>query len=97
MDKFETTSISIAGAPTIEFRVHGDTCRAELAGATLYAEVCDQGADLRLTAADGEVLASLVVLPRAHRNLTENVTDVGAALLWSHWRYTQANSVDATP
>jgi len=23
-------------------------------------------------------------------NLTENVTDIGSALLWSHWRWVQS-------
>lgn len=88
---FTHKTVSIAGAPDITFEIRGETCRAELGGAKLYAEACADGADLRLTDARGEVLADLLVRPRAHRNLTENVTDIGAALLWSHWRYLQAD------
>jgi hypothetical protein len=93
---FTTESISIAsdGAPSIAFNFDGDTCRAELAGAKLYAEVRTSGvdADLRLTDHDGEVLADIVVNQRAHRDLTENVIDVASALLWSRWRWVQASS-----
>lgn len=91
-NEFTVPSVSISGAPTIEFHVRGDTCRAECAGAKLYAETrSDGGADLRITDAKGEVLADLVVNPRSHRDLTENLVDIGSALLWSHWRFTQAS------
>lgn len=85
-------SVSIAGAPTIEFRFAGDTVTAELAGARLYAEVTrvDDEADLRVTDADGFVLANLVVKPCTEVNLTENVIAIGSALLWSYWRFRQA-------
>lgn len=94
---FTVTSVSISGAPDITFRFHGDTCRAELAGATLYVEGGrkDGGADLRLTDASGEVLADLVVNERAHRTMTENVVDIGSALLWSHWRHQQSASSES--
>ena len=83
-------SVSIAGAPTIEFRFAGDTVTADLAGAHLYAEASgEEQADMRITDATGFVLANLVVKGRAERNLTENVMDIGSALLWSHWRYVQ--------
>jgi hypothetical protein len=86
----------IAGAnPPLKFLVRGDTIRAELDGAKLYAEVCDKGADLRLTAADGGVLADLIVRPFGEGNLTENVVDVGAALMWSHWRFVQLETAAA--
>ena len=75
--------------PALTFRVRGDTIRAELDGAELYAEACDQGADMRLTAKDGKILADLIVKPFGE-NLTECVVDVGSALLWSHWRYLEA-------
>lgn len=91
---FTTESVSIAsdGAPSIIFNVDGDTMRAELAGATLYAEVRrdERSANLRLTDHDGEILADIVVNERTHCNLTDNVTDIGSALLWSHWRRAQA-------
>lgn len=81
-------SVSTSGAPTIAFEFAGETCTAELAGAQLRAEVRSDGrCDLRLTDAAGEVLADLVVNDRSHRNMTENVMDIGSALLWSHWRY----------
>lgn len=91
---FKVTSVSISGAPDIEFHFNGDTCRAELAGASLYVEGGrkDGGADMRLTDATGEVLADLVVNERVHRNMTENVVDIGSALLWSHWRHQQASN-----
>ena len=101
MTAFKTESVSISGAPSITFEFNGDTCRAELAGAKLYAEVRDPvykepnlgpAADMRLTDAKGEVLASIIVNGRAHRNLTENITDIGSALLWSHWRCVQAEA-----
>jgi hypothetical protein len=92
MSKFEQQSISIAGAEPIVFHFTGDVCRADLAGAKLYIEArSDDGADMRLTDASGEILADLVVNARSHRNLTENVIDVGSALLWSHWRWMEAN------
>ena len=85
--------ISTSGAPTITFDVRSDTIYAELAGARLYAEARGgESADLRLVDASHEVLADLVVNRRAHRNLTENVMDVGSALLWSHWRYVQSKN-----
>jgi hypothetical protein len=86
-------NVSTAGAPTIEFKFAGDTVTAELAGAKLYAEAsCDERCDLRVTAADGFVLADLVVNARPERNLTENVMDIGSAILWSHWRFTQSQT-----
>lgn len=101
MSEFKTETVSIDGAPSITFEARGDTMRAELAGAKLYAEVRDPvytdrnlgpAADLRLTDATGFVLADLIVNGCPERTLTENVAGVGAALLWSHWRF-----VIATP
>lgn len=94
---FDVTSESEAGLPSIDFHFCGDTCRAELCGATLHVEGGrrDGGADLRLTDAGGEVLADIVVNPRAHRDMTQNVIDVGSALLWSHWRYLEAQKLKA--
>ena len=91
---FTVPSQSISGAPEIEFKFTGHVCRAELAGATIYIEGGrrDGGADLRLTDATGEVLADIVVNPRAHRDMTQNVMDIGSALLWSHWRHQQAET-----
>ena len=92
MGEFTTTSISISGAPEITFHFKGDTCRAELAGAKLYAEGGrkDGGTDLRLTDADGFILADLVVNMRVGRDATENLTDIASALMWSHWRHQRA-------
>lgn len=91
MSEFTQQSVSPSGAPTIEFHFRGDTVRAELAGARLYGEASsDDGAQLTLHAADNELLADIVINRRAHRTLTENVTDIGSALLWSHWRYVTA-------
>ena len=89
---FESTIVSTSGGPDILFRFEGDTCRAELAGAKLYAESHrkDGGIDMRVTDATGFVLAKLVVLPRMYRDDTENLTDIGSALLWSHWRWSEA-------
>lgn len=84
-------SISISGAPEILFKFAGDTCKADLAGAELYAEVRGDGrCDVRVKDATGFVLADIVLNERAERTLTENVIDVGSALLWSHWRHQQA-------
>lgn len=91
-------SVSISGAPTIEFDFLDATdtdfgCRrvAELAGAMLLAEVNPDGTiDMTVDAADGFRLAHLVLKARPGRNATQNVTDIGSALLWSHWRHQQA-------
>lgn len=88
---FSVTSVSVSGAPDIQFKFAGDTCRAELAGASLYCEMRgDGGIDMRLTDATGEILADLIVNERSHRNATENLVDVGSALMWSHWRHEEA-------
>lgn len=42
-----------------------------------------------ITAADGVILAALTVHARGHRTTTENLIDIGSALLWSHWRWTE--------
>ena len=86
-------AVSIDGAPDIDFRFAGDTCTADLGGAHLYAEVRgDGGADLSIKDAENFVLANLVVNERPERNLTENIMDIGSALLWSHWRWIQATA-----
>lgn len=91
MSQFTAKSVSISGAPDLEFHFAGDTCRATIAGAELYCEMRGDGdIDMRLKDAGGEVLADLVVRQRSHRNATENLMDVGSALLWSHWRHQQA-------
>ena len=91
-------SVSINGGPTIEFRVRGDVMDAELCGAKLHAELRHDGkCDLRLTDATGFVLADLIVNERTEVNMTENVRDVGSALLWSHWRYLQAKDAAVAP
>jgi hypothetical protein len=92
-------SVSIDGAPEIVFRFAGHTCVADMAGARLYCEMRgDGGIDMRLTNAVGEVLADIIVNERAHRNATENLMDIGSALLWSHWRWLQSvPAEDAAP
>jgi len=91
---FETTTVSTSGAPDILFKFEGDTCHAELAGATLYAEGgrTDRAIDLRVTDSTGFILADLVVRARPERDDTENLTDIGSALLWSHWRWSEAKA-----
>lgn len=94
-NKFTVESESIGGAPRIELKFDGDVCRAEFAGATLYAEVRDDGGtDLRITDAEGEILADLILRPRSHRDSTENLMDIGSALLWSHWRWLEARKAE---
>lgn len=89
---------SIGAAPNLTFHFRGDTVCAELVGARLYGEAeGDERTRLRLTDASGEVLADITLHPRSHRNATENVIDIGSALLWSHWRWMQAQSQTATP
>lgn len=97
IEVFTQTSVSPSGAPDITFYFDHQVVRAELAGAKLYAEGgrADGGCDVRLTDATGEVLADIVVNPRSHRSLTENLVDIGSALMWSHWRYLQSTPVDA--
>lgn len=90
---FDVQVESISGAPGFAIHFRGHTLSAQLAGATLYGEA--EGNDrtrLRLTDAAGELLADLTIHPRAHRNATENVVDISSALLWSHWRWAQADS-----
>jgi hypothetical protein len=90
---FEVPVTSSTDAPGFTLHFRGHTVHAELAGAKLYGEAeGDDRTRLRLTDASGEVLADITVHPRAHRNATENVIDVGSALLWSHWRWTQAQA-----
>lgn len=96
MNKFDHTSISIADAPNISFRIEGDKLAAELGGATLTAEARQDGrADMRIVDATGFVLVDIVVNERTERNLTENVMDISAAFLWSHWRWLEAHKVEA--
>jgi hypothetical protein len=89
--------ISPSGAPTIDFVFDGATCTAELAGANLRASVREPvGCDLKVVDHDGYVLADLVVNERPARSITENVMDIGCALLWSHWRFRQSE-IEAVP
>lgn len=95
MSNFEVTSESTSGAPTITFAFRGDAFRASLAGAELYGEYeGDDRLRMRLTDAAGEVLADITAHPRSHRNTTENATDIGSALLWSHWRWAESQPKD---
>lgn len=91
---FVHTSTSLdRSVPDIEFMFAGETCTAELAGARLYAEMRFDGTiDMRITDRHGEVLVEIIVCKRMHRNATENLTDVGSALLWSHWRHCEMRS-----
>lgn len=90
-------SISIAGAPVIDFRFAGDVCVAELEGARLRAEMkSDDTCDVRIHAADGKCLADIVVRVREpDDNLSESLMSVGSALLWSYWRYVEAKRAAA--
>lgn len=91
MSEFTVTRESLAGAPVIKFDIKGDTMRAELDGATLYAEVGrDESADVRLTSACNHVLADISVRAPFGTTLTDAVADVGSALLWSHHRFVSA-------
>lgn len=92
-DGFRAVTVSLSGAPDIEFKFEGATCRAELDGAVLYAELRgDKGIDMRLSAKSGEILADIVLNTRFEVDDTQNVTDVGSALLWSNWRYERAKA-----
>lgn len=83
--EFTLESISTAAGSPITFRFTSDVCRAECAGATLYAEADrDESAQVTLKYPDGKILALITV----HRNpdddsLTTSLRDVGSALLWS--------------
>lgn len=97
---------SIAGAPTIEFKFDGSLCRAELAGAQLLADASIGDGDrsnLQITAADGEVIADVMVRKvETDENITESVLRIGSALLWSHARWAEAQAghthvVDSQP
>ncbi len=94
MSKFTSQSVSIHGAPPINFEFEGDVGRAEYAGAKLYSEITDHPdiADLRVTDASGRLLADIVVqkLP-SDDNITVSVIAVGSALLWSHYRWQQSS------
>ena len=97
MGKFEVTTVSISDGPDIVFRFDGDTCRAELDGAKLYAEIRgDGGINMRITDGNGFRLADLVLNERPERDLTENLTDIGSALLWSHWRFLRSSAQSAS-
>ena len=89
--QFEATAESIAeGAPDIRFAFSGDLLRAELKGAVLEGVRMEGGSRLRLMDAEGELLADITLHERPHRTNTENVIDIGSALMWSHWRWLQA-------
>lgn len=93
MTNFKVVSESIAGAPPITFEFIGDTFRASLVDAELHGELESKDmARMRLTSGIGEVLADISIHPRSHRTLTENVMDIGSALLWSHWRHATAGA-----
>lgn len=92
---FEQVSESISDGPPITFRFDGDVCTAELAGATLRAEL-ESGDRARLRVSTGSattswfVLADVTLHPREGLTSTENVMAIGSALLWSHWRWVEA-------
>lgn len=89
--KFEQISESPAGAPPITFHFDGDVATAELVGAKLRVENEGRyGISMRVLDETGEVLADIVLRERVHRSATENVMDIGSALLWSHARWKAA-------
>ena len=98
MGGFKNESISTDGAPTIEFHFSGALVAAELGGATLSGcALADNKASLRIVDADGKELAKLTVYQHDEsRTLTENVMDIGSALLWSHWRWLRSQAGHAT-
>ncbi len=91
-------ALGSAGAPDITYNIVGDTASAELDGAKLYAELTGRDETrVRITSADGVVLADVTLHPVSSRSVTENLRDVGAALLWSHWRWVQLQKSKAYP
>ncbi len=96
--EFSVPSVSIAGAPTIVFMFNTDDAGngivdAELDGAKLNASLFAHGnISLQMIDDDGTELASLTLHPREGRSATENVMDIGSALLWSHWRWKRAKA-----
>lgn len=93
-NQFSVPNISIAGAPTIEWKFEGDVGTAECHGATLRAEsIDDTKADLTLRDETGEVLAEVVVrrMPR-DESITVSVMNIGSALMWSHIRWLDARA-----
>lgn len=97
MSEFTVPNISIAGAPTIDWKFTGAVGRAEIDGAKAYSEAIDaERADLRVTDATGEVLADVVVRRMSKdESITVSVMNVGTALLWSHVRWLEANEEGA--
>lgn len=95
MSDFKIESISIAGAPTIDFTFSGSLCAAECCGATLAAVLRDEtcAADVVVTDATGQQLADITVrkLP-AGENISVSLMNVGSALLWSHARWVAAQT-----
>ena len=92
MSEFTVPNVSIAGAPTVDWKFTGAVTRAEISGATAYAEAIDENsADLRIKDATGEILADILVRKMAKdENITASVMNVGTALLWSHLRWLEA-------
>jgi hypothetical protein len=97
VDMFKVVMTSTSGSPDITFTFNGDTFSGELDGAKVYGEAeRDGAARIRHTDATGEILADVTAHPRGHRDATENATDIACALMWSHWRWTQAQRQGAS-
>lgn len=97
MTEFKQTSISIDGAPTIEFTFDGSVGTAEYAGAKLTTDAIDaERANLQIVDATGTLIADVMVrkMP-ADENITVSTMNIGSALLWSHFRWQQAPKSDA--
>lgn len=94
MQNFTTTTISLAGAPPVEWRFHGAVGEAECAGAHAIAVAIDDAqADLKIRDAIGLVIADVRVrkMP-ADESITVSAMGVGSALLWSHARWAEAEA-----
>jgi len=86
-EPFTIPNVNLSGGPEIAWTFAGATARAELAGAKAYAEQRDDGdSDLRITDADGEILAEVIVR-KLHRDesITVSLMNVGCALFWKMW------------
>ncbi len=79
-------------SPPIEWRGAdgpglSDRLVANVDGCVLECTYLDEGnSAFKLTAADGRVMADIVVKPMLGQDITDSVCEIGAALYWSHRR-----------